>query len=126
MTAGQGPGSDLAGRRIIVVEDEALIAMMLEDMLTDFGCEVVGVAGSLPEALRLVDKPIDCAVLDVNLGGTPIDPVMQRLADRGVPFVFLSGYDAADLPPHLSTAPLVRKPLKAETLRAAIADQLAA
>ena len=75
--------------RVLVVEDESLVAMMVEDVLIDLGHEIAGVAGRLSEALRLAtDLEIDFAVLDLNLNGERTDPVAAALRSRGVPFVF--------------------------------------
>lgn len=83
----------LKGRRILVVEDEALIAVMVEDMLTELGSIVLGPAATIEQALALVgSQEIDAAVLDVNVRGERIDPVAEALAARGVPVLFATGY----------------------------------
>lgn len=83
----------LKGKRILVVEDEALIAVMVEDMLSDMGSEVVGPAATIEEALSLArSEPLDGAVLDVNVRGQRIDPVAEALVARGVPMLFATGY----------------------------------
>ena len=85
--------------RIMIVEDEALVAMMVEDLLNDLGCEVAGSFGAVGEALAWLDGPAslpDGAVLDVNIGGEMVFPVAEALRVRGVPFVFATGY--GDLP----------------------------
>ena len=77
---------DLAGLRVFVVEDEALVLLTLEDMLADLGCEVVVAVQQIEEALRLAfDVAVDVALLDVNVGGTRIDPVAHIFATRGIP-----------------------------------------
>src|SRR3954465_926104 len=74
----------LTGLRVLVVEDEMMVSMLIEDMLLDLGCTVVGPASRLDEALVLAkDSELDCAVLDVNLGGQPIFPVADVLRARG-------------------------------------------
>lgn len=107
--------ADLGGCRVLVVEDEAIICMMIEDMLGDFRCQVAGVASNLQHALRIaVDAPIDVAILDVNLGGHSSFEIADVLQARGIPFIFASGYGAGGLGPH-SGAPILTKPfLKAE------------
>jgi two-component SAPR family response regulator len=83
----------LKGKRILVVEDEALIAVMVEDMLSEMGGEVVGPAGTIEEALALArTEMLDAAVLDVNVRGQRIDPVAEVLMERGVPVLFATGY----------------------------------
>ncbi len=115
-------GAELQGLRILVVEDEALIAMMIEDVLDGCGCEVVGPVARLPAAqqeARLRD--LDCAVLDVNLGGRPVHPVADILAQRGIPFIFVTGYGEAGAGGQFEHRPVLRKPFKLEELRAALA-----
>jgi CheY-like chemotaxis protein len=97
---------DLAGLRVFVVEDEALVLLTLEDMLADLGCEVVVSVQQVEEALRLaLDEVVDVALLDVNVGGTRIDPVAHIFATRGIPIVFVTGYEATSLPPSPPGAP---------------------
>lgn len=87
----------MSGRRIMIVEDEALVAMMVEDLLTDLGCEVSGSFGAVGEALAYLDDGkslLDGAVLDINIGGEMVFPVAEALRAKGVPFVFATGYGA--------------------------------
>lgn len=106
----------LTGKRILVVEDEALVAAMVADMLEELGAEVVGPAGTLNEGLQLARvKPIDVAVLDVNLRGERIDPIADVLDGRGIPFVFATGYGAAPAGPWAG-APTIDKPYATEKL----------
>jgi DNA-binding NarL/FixJ family response regulator len=84
--------SGLNGRRVLIVEDEMLVSMLVEDILLDFGCTVVGTAARLADAMELArTSEIDVALLDINLGGNRSFPVAEILAERGVPFVFASG-----------------------------------
>ena len=86
--------------RIMIVEDEALVALMVEDLLTDFGCQISGSFGAVDEALAYLTEAatpppaLDGAVLDVNVGGTMVFPVAERLRAAGIPFVFATGYGA--------------------------------
>ena len=90
----------LAGRRILIVEDEALVAMLVEDALLDAGAEVIGPVATVAEAMALLDAGSpDGAVLDLNLAGETSTPVADLLAARGVPFVVATGYGAEGLPP---------------------------
>ena len=83
----------MAARRILIIEDETLIAMMVEDFLIDLGWTVVGLAGTLDRALAMVrDADIDAAILDVNLNGQQSFAVAEILGDRHIPFVFATGY----------------------------------
>jgi CheY-like chemotaxis protein len=111
----------LNGLRVLVVEDEMLVAMLLEDMLGDFGCSVVGPAATLREALPLAQTAdLDAAVLDVNLGGDPIFPVADALKARGVPFVFASGYGENGLAEAHRGAPVLQKPFRQADLERAL------
>jgi CheY-like chemotaxis protein len=124
---GADPPKELARRRVLVVEDEALIAMMFADDLSEAGAEVVGPVATVEDALRLVDSlmadgGLDAAVLDVNLGGESVEPVADRLATRGVPFVFATGYGVGCEPPGHPGRPVLHKPFEAEVLLAAMND----
>jgi CheY-like chemotaxis protein len=103
--------SVLSGRRVLVVEDEMIVAWLLEDILTDLGCAVVGPAASVKQGLAMVGaEAIDAAVLDVNLDGEMSYPVADALAARGVPFVFSTGYDKDRLLDGYRTFPVLQKP----------------
>jgi CheY-like chemotaxis protein len=103
----------LAGLRVLVVEDEMMVSMLIEDMLADMGCKVVGPASRLNEAIELVkDAELDCAVLDVNLGGQPIFPLADILRERGVPFAFATGYGDAGLRDADRGTPVLQKPFR--------------
>ena len=81
------------GKRVLVVEDELMIRMLLQDMLADLGYTLAGEAGRIDEALALAKQgEFDVAILDVNLNGQPISPVVEMLIERGLPFVFATGY----------------------------------
>jgi CheY-like chemotaxis protein len=115
-------GDRVKGLRLFVVEDEAMVAMMLEDMLQDLGCVVVGIAGSVRDALgRLGVASADGAILDVNIGGEMVFPVADALADKGTPFVFVTGYGRAGLGDRYPSAPVLTKPYSPT----ALADVLA-
>jgi CheY-like chemotaxis protein len=105
--------SRLSGLRVLVVEDESLIAMLIEDALTDLGCVLVAVASNLKDALHKAGAlDFDIAILDVNLNGQSAFPVAELLVTRGVPFVFSTGYGALGLPDAFSGAPLLSKPFE--------------
>ncbi|MGA0605633.1 HWE histidine kinase domain-containing protein [Phenylobacterium sp. VNQ135] len=119
-----GPAS-LKGSRVLIVEDAVLLALELETGLSEAGAEVVGPAYELEEALALLDRPIDAAVLDANLNGRSVMPVAELLAQRGVPFVFATGYGEAGGAPGGFDAPVIRKPYDVTQVAAAVAELLA-
>ncbi|MEN9709252.1 MAG: hypothetical protein RIQ68_1660 [Pseudomonadota bacterium] len=120
MDNGQYP--ELLGRRILIVEDEPMIAMTLEDMLGDAGCRVAGTASQIADALQLIaGGGIDGAVLDVNLGAEKIGPVADELARLGSPFIFTTGYGAPGVPHAHAGQQIVQKPFRSEDLAQALA-----
>jgi CheY-like chemotaxis protein len=108
-----------------VVEDEMLVAWLLEDMLGDLGCVVVGPAASVTQALTMLDaEAIDAAVLDLNLNGERSFPVADALAARGVPFAFSTGYAKDSLPNGYQCFPVLQKPFGRGKLGDALAKLL--
>jgi DNA-binding NarL/FixJ family response regulator len=111
----------LRGLKVFVVEDESLIAMLLEDLLDEFECEIVGSALTLRQALaQAASVPAQVAILDINLGGDPIFPVAELLESRGIPIVFASGYGAASLPDEWRGRPSLPKPFSVEQVEEAL------
>lgn len=107
--------------RILVVEDEYLIRMLLEDMLADLGYDIAGAVGTLAEGCDLAEKAeIDGAILDVNLDGKEIYPVADILAKRGLPFIFVSGYGEGSLAEPYRDRPSLQKPFQADQLKTAM------
>jgi CheY-like chemotaxis protein len=103
----------LAGRRVLLVEDELLTAMEMEHLLTELGCHVLGPVPSVKRALALLEGDLpDLAVLDIQLGGERATPIAVRLAAHGVPFLLVTGYGQLDLKePVLRTVPRLSKPV---------------
>jgi len=115
-----------AGRRVLVVEDEALIAMDIADTLSEAGFKVIGPAGTVAQALRLIaEVGCDAAVLDINLGAETSEPIAQELTRTATPFIALSGYAPEQQPAIMRNAPLLGKLLMTATLLAAMEDLLA-
>jgi len=111
----------LAGKRMIVIEDEPLVAMDLESCLTGAGCEVVGTAGTLSEAKTLcAEAPCDAALVDVNLAGQPVDELAAALTKRNIPFAFVTGYGREALPQGFRDALIVPKPFNETGLIATV------
>jgi two-component SAPR family response regulator len=101
----------VTGCRILVVEDETLIVLMIEGALAEMGCDIVGPAAKLEAALNLAnDGEFDAAILDVTIRGGKVYPVAEQLIARGIPFVFASGYGNWALPEALRDRPRLTKP----------------
>jgi CheY-like chemotaxis protein len=113
------PHASLANRRILVAEDEALIALDIEAMLHGFGCQVIGPVSGLDEILRVVDgTPLDGALLDVNLRGRQVFEILPEILRRKIPVVLTSGYDDSTLFPRaFRELPRISKPFDEATLR---------
>lgn len=103
----------LQGRRVLVVEDEYMLAEDLRQQLIEEGAVVVGPVGSVAQALALLGSPktLNAAILDVNLGGELVYPVADALTEQGVPYVFTTGYDASALPVRFSAIGRCEKPI---------------
>ncbi len=107
--------------RVLIVEDESLVAMLVEDCLVDMGYEVVGPAGTVDAALGLVEQTtFDVAVLDVNLAGTQSFPVAEALEARGIPYLFLTGYDKFSIPESFRHRYGLQKPFRMRALKDAL------
>jgi CheY-like chemotaxis protein len=108
------PHDSLRGLRILLVEDNFLIAEVLRGQLVDWGCEVIGPAGRVQVALELLARAEpDGAILDIDLNGQRCFPVAAALGERAVPFVFLTGYDdPALIPPEFRGVPRLSKPVE--------------
>jgi len=103
----------LEGVRVLVVEDEYLVAALIEQILESAGCIVMGPVARVPEALDAVDHDdYDAAVLDVNLAGERINPVADALSERDVPFMFVTGYGENALPSKYAERPHIGKPFR--------------
>lgn len=108
-------------RRVLVVEDEMVVAMLVEDMIADLGYEVAGIVSRVDDAMKLVDShDFDVAVLDVHLNGRLIFPFADALAERRIPFVFATGYGERGIPREHSNWPVLQKPFRAEDLKRAL------
>jgi DNA-binding response OmpR family regulator len=117
----------LVGRRILLVEDELLVAMLIEAVLEEQNCITVGPFSDLTSALEAAHREqVDGAVLDINLAGQMVFPVAEVLDARGVPFLLLSGYGAMALPPDRRHWPVCDKPFKTDELVATLSRVIAA
>jgi DNA-binding response OmpR family regulator len=106
--------------RVLVVEDELMIAMLFESILNDSSeCTVIGPFARVKRALEAArNEPLDAALLDIHLAGEPVFPVADLLAERGVPFAFVTGYAKDVLPPVYRDRPLLQKPFRPQTVLA--------
>lgn len=101
----------LSGKAVLLIEDEALVAMMIEDMLVDLGCGSIKVAGTVENAIDLIaDNSFDLATLDVNLHGTRSVAVAEALSDRHIPFTFATGNDEHGFGERFEGCPVLNKP----------------
>ena len=112
----------IEGRRVLVVEDESLVAMLLETILEDMGCVPVGPAATVEEGLQMASEgePVDAALLDVNVAGKQVFPIAEALKARGVPFVFSTGYGEGGLPDEWRGLPTLQKPFTEAAVRDAL------
>jgi len=119
-----GSGSGLTGRRVLIVEDEVIVAFSIECEVEDAGGKIVGPAHTLAEAERLIDEPIDVAILDINLNGETVWPIAQALRERGVPYVLASANcdDPRAIDPAYADVPRFDKPVAILELIAAVAE----
>jgi len=113
---------DGAGMRVLIVEDEIVVALFLEDMLAEYGYEVAGVASQLDDAMARAEVPdFACAVLDVHLNGRDVFPLADRLAEQGLPFVFATGYGPRGIPDRHAARPVLQKPFLPDDLARVLA-----
>ena len=116
---------ELSNRKVLVVEDEMMIAMLIEDMLDEFGCKLVGPATNVPRALELIGKEsIDVAVLDLNLDGKDTYAIADALQRKNVPFIFATGYGSTGLRQEYGNRPVLQKPFQARDLSTALTEAL--
>jgi CheY-like chemotaxis protein len=115
----------LAGLQVLVVEDEMMVAMLLEDMLSDIGCTPVGPARTVKSALKLIEQAVfDIVILDVNLNGDETYPIADALATRAIPFAFASGYATSGLRKEYRSIPFLQKPFQQRELEQVLAAVL--
>ena len=117
---------ELSNRKVLVVEDEMMIAMLIEDMLDELGCTLVGPATNVPRALDLIEKQqIEVAVLDLNLDGQDTYAIADALQRKNLPFIFATGYGSAGLRKEYGNQPVLQKPFQISDLEVALVEALA-
>ncbi len=120
-----GKGQELSGLRVFVVEDEFAVLMLVEDMLSELGCELVGTAARLQEAMTAAETiECDVAILDVNINGQNVAPVVDLLTGRGTPFVFSTGYGKSGIDGRFRERPVLQKPYRIEDFAEALRQAL--
>lgn len=113
----------LPGLRVLIVEDEFMIALDIQAMITDLGCAAVALASTVEKALSLLEQDaFDIVLLDINLSGASSFPVAEMLAERKIPFAFLSGYDSQILPASFAERPILKKPFSERDLSALLTN----
>jgi CheY-like chemotaxis protein len=110
--------SELLGVRVFLVEDESGVAMLIEDMLEELGCELVASVAHLAQAFDVTQSTVfDVAILDVNVSGEQVFPLASALAARGIPIVFSTGYGMAGIPEDMRAYPVLAKPFAFDDLK---------
>ena len=113
--------TDLVGLRVLVIEDESMVAMLIQDTLAEIGCEVIGIASRFNEAVEKAKSlAFDIAILDINLNGRHTFTIADLLAERGVAFTVATGYGATGLPASLQRVPILEKPFRKRDLERAL------
>jgi len=111
------PRMGLAGRRVLIVEDEAMISALIEMIVGEAGCAIVGPVATLEEALQIIEhERLDAALLDVRVNGRDVYAVADALSARGIPMIFISGYARPQLPPRYRDLPYIAKPFTPDTI----------
>jgi CheY-like chemotaxis protein len=119
------PDGPMPNARLLIVEDEYLIRLLLEDMLIEFGCSIAAVASNLEDGKKAAEaSEIDLAILDVNIDGQQVFPIADILRGRKQPFIFITGYGARGLPDHYRDTPTLQKPFQMHDLKATLARVL--
>jgi DNA-binding response OmpR family regulator len=107
----------LSDLRVLILEDEVMVSMLLEDMMQELGCAAVRMTSSIADAhAALAEETPQLAALDVNVRGEPVFPFADALIAKGVPFVFITGYGVQGLPPEWRSRPVVQKPFSVDSL----------
>jgi DNA-binding NtrC family response regulator len=115
----------IEGARVLVVEDESMVGVLMEDLLAEVGCDPVGTAWGVQQALAMLDMaPVRLVVLDANIAGKSVEPVAEELARRGIPFIFVTGFGVERVPEAYRDRPILMKPVEEEELRKALMDAL--
>jgi FOG: CheY-like receiver len=116
--------NSLSGLQILIVEDEGAIALLLEDMLMDLGCEIAGTAARVSKAMELINgtAKIDIALLDLNIAGESAYPLAEELMRKSIRFLFSTGYGDVGLKNEFSHAPVLQKPFTQRDLKARLLE----
>lgn len=113
----------LRGLRVLAAEDEPMLLMALEDMLDEFGCQVVGSAATVAQALEMgTSKDFDVAILDINLAHETVEPAARAIMARGIPIILATGHVGSDIGVRFGAVSVVEKPYTLEALQKALAS----
>jgi CheY-like chemotaxis protein len=125
MPSREQPSPGTSGLRVLLVEDEIMVALLLEEMLAEFGHTVVGPVARLERALEMTQlEALDVAILDVNINGSEVYPVAEALAARDIPFAFVTGYGGKGLRTSYCDRPTLQKPFRQRDLEKLFAELL--
>src|SRR5262245_39268494 len=120
------PGRSLAGRRVLMLEDEAMISALIEMIIGEAGCAIVGPVATLEDALQIIEhKRLDAALLDVRVNDRDVYAVADALSARGIPMIFVSGFARPQLPPRYRHRPYIAKPFTPDTVLMRLDEALA-
>ena len=115
--------AQLHGLKVLIVEDEMLLMMMIEEMLVELGCDFFIAASNIQQAIECIERePFDLCLLDINLNGERSDPVAVTLNAHKIPFIFCTGNSLIDVPPLFSGHPILSKPFSIKDLKFAIRE----
>lgn len=116
---------DASGIRVLIVEDEGVVAFMIEEALEELGCKIVAWAGKISQAEKAISTTeFDLALLDINLAGETTFDIARNLASRGIPFIFSTGYGIGGVPSDLQDRPVLTKPFSSKDLQNAVKSTL--
>lgn len=117
----------IEGARVLIVEDESMVGVLMEDLVKEAGANPVGTAWSVNQAIALLDMaPVDLVILDANIAGESVGPVAKELERRGIPFIFVTGYGKDHVPEGFRDRPVLTKPVDLDELAGALRDVFSA
>lgn len=123
MNEAENQDNPMAGLKVLIVEDEGAIALLMEDMLMELGCEIAGSAARVETAMEMIEScPIDLAILDLNIAGKSAYPLAEALAGRNIGFLFSTGYGGVGIKDDYQDRLVLQKPFTQRDLKAALLE----